>query len=98
MGRSRETGCDQSSAAGARSAAALRRHVRMTKEEFDRFLDTPRNLLTGLDKQRQFLLHMALRKSECIHPDCNQTLNQLDACEQGFDGYQLGSSSANTYS
>jgi hypothetical protein len=70
----------------------------MDKREFKRLLDTPRNLLTGLDRQRQFLLTIALHRSECIHPECDRLLSQFDACEQGFEGYQLGTAStANTF-
>lgn len=70
----------------------------MTKHDFQRLLETPRELLSGLDRQRQFLLQLALQQRECIHPDCDRMLNHLDACEQGFDGYQLGSASSdNTF-
>lgn len=64
----------------------------------DRLLATPRNLLTTVDRQQKFLLERALVPRECIHPDCDHQLSQLDACEQGIDGYQLGSASVdNTF-
>lgn len=62
----------------------------MTKEEMDKLLATPRHLLGAIDRQRRFLLKRALVPRECIHPDCDRQLSQLDACEQGIEGYVVG--------
>ena len=65
----------------------------MTKEEMDQLLATPRALLGTIDRQRQFLLQRAVVPRGCIHPECDHQLSQLDAREQGIEGYQLGSAS-----
>lgn len=70
----------------------------MTKEAMEKLLATPKKLLGSIDRQRKFLLERALVEVECIHPECDRKVSQLDACEHGTEGYELGSASThNTF-
>jgi hypothetical protein len=70
----------------------------MTKLEMDKLLAAPAALLGHTDRQRQALLRSALAGRQCIHPDCAAQPNQIEACEQGLEGYRVGSASTtNTF-
>ena len=52
-------------------------------------LKTPAGLLTGLDKQRKFLLEMALTPNPC--PDCKMEQNELQASGIAINDFKFDS-------
>lgn len=52
-------------------------------------------MLTSLQQQEKFLLGVAIRHKECIHPDCDHLSNQLEACVE--EVYDVGGYEPNTY-
>jgi hypothetical protein len=51
-------------------------------------LATPDSLLTAVDRQRKFILRMALECPSC--PVCRQACNQLEAAGIALDDYTFG--------
>jgi hypothetical protein len=57
----------------------------MTNREL---LRTPRDVLSQVDRQRQYLLRVELTPSPC--PACREPVNALDAAGIDLDAYQFG--------
>lgn len=63
----------------------------MTNEEI---LKAPNELLTTLDKQRRFLLRIALTPAPC--PACKQLVTQIDAAGVTLQDYDVDTTHAKT--